>query len=135
MKHYICATLLLICTVAVAPSAYAQEPTPSVETTYSSTPAPEPEVEPAPESRTDVKIDIQQPSPPPAPAPAPDVNINVRETSPSVIKTESTKETSVTKIVQPVAEDNSGVNVVYLLIGGVVAAALGLGIYSVSKRT
>lgn len=133
MRNFICTTLLALCTMVAVPSAYAQDNTPSVENTYSATPEAVPV--PVPETRTDVQIDIQQPpAPAPAPAPAPDVNINVRESEPSVIRSESTKETSVTKIVQPAAEETSGVNVVYLLIGGIVAAALGLGLYGVSKR-
>lgn len=124
MKNTLGSAFLLLCLWSAPLTSFAQEQSPTPEIVITASPV---------EVRSDVHIDVQQPAP--APAPPPDVNIQVRESAPpapSVVKTDSTKETSVTKI-ETAAPVDSGTNVMYLLVGGTVALALGLGIYSVSK--
>ena len=128
MKKFFGSSLLLMCLMAPSFPVWAQEPSPLPEIT--STPI---------QVRSDVHVDVQQaaPEPAPEPAPAPQVNVELHDsapTAPSVVKTESVKETSVTKIQTPTPTD-SGNNVMYLVVGGVVAFGLALGIYGVTKRS
>lgn len=83
---------------------------------------------------SDTNINVSMPAPAPAPAPAPDVNVQVDAPAPAaapVTNTESTtKETSVTKVLEtPAAQDNT-----VMWIAGACVGALALGALMVASR-
>jgi len=82
--------------------------------------------DPSPASETNVNVNV--PAPASAPAPAPDVNVHVDSPAPAaapVVNTESTtKETSVTKVVETPAADNTMMWVAGACIGALALGAL-----------
>jgi len=130
MKKAIFATAILMSSVFAAPAVYAQD-TPSYSNTLESTPAPT--------EKTDVNVNVEAPPTQvvqaPA-APAPDVNVHVDSPSvavPSTSTERSTKETSVTKIVQTPTTDDSS-NMAFLLVGGGIAALAVAGLFASTRR-
>lgn len=134
MRKYLWGFLLLACLCATASGGWAQDlqVSPTPQATASAVPV---------EVNTEVKVELEQPVPlpesAPAPAPAPDVNIQLHEAAPAVpavVKSESNKETSVTRIVQSAPPDDSKTNLGLLLLGGLGLAVVALALASVSKR-
>lgn len=130
MKKALFATAMLMSSVFAAPAVYAQD-TPSYSNTVESTPAPA--------EKTDVNVNVEAPPAQvvqaPA-APAPDVNVHVDSPSvavPSTSTERSTKETSVTKIVQTPTTDDSS-NMAFLLVGGGIAALAVAGLFASTRR-
>lgn len=83
-------------------------------------------------SETNVNVNV--PAPAAAPAPAPDVNVRVDAPAPAaapVVNTESTtKETSVTKVLEtPAAQDNT-----VMWVAGACIGALALGALLIASR-
>ena len=126
MKKVLFATAILMSSMLGAPAVYAQD-TPSYSNTVESTPAPT--------EKTDVNVNVEAPEPQVVQAPAPDVNVHVD--SPSVVTPSSTekttKETSVTKIVQTPTTDDSS-NMAFLLVGGGIAALAVAGLFASTRR-
>ena len=130
MKKALFATAMLMSSVFAAPAVYAQD-TPSYSNTVESTPAHA--------EKTDVNVNVEAPPAQvvqaPA-APAPDVNVHVDSPSvavPSTSTERSTKETSVTKIVQTPTTDDSS-NMAFLLVGGGIAALAVAGLFASTRR-
>lgn len=127
IKKALFASAILVSSVLSSPVVYAQD-TPSYSNTVESTPAPTTE-------KTDVNVNVEAPEPRVVQAPAPDVNVHVD--SPSVVTPSSTekttKETSVTKIVQTPTTDDSS-NMAFLLVGGGIAALAVAGLYASTRR-
>ena len=130
MKKALFATAILMSSVFAAPAVYAQD-TPSYSNTVESTPAHA--------EKTDVNVNVEAPPAQvvqaPA-APAPDVNVHVDSPSvavPSTSTERSTKETSVTKIVQTPTTDDSS-NMAFLLVGGGIAALAVAGLFAYTRR-
>lgn len=126
MKKVLFATAILMSSMLGVPAVYAQD-TPSYSNTVESTPAPT--------EKTDVNVNVEAPEPQVVQAPAPDVNVHVD--SPSVVTPSSTekttKETSVTKIVQTPTTDDSS-NMAFLLVGGGIAALAVAGLFASTRR-
>jgi len=124
MKKVLFATALLASSIFSAPG-FAQETTYS--NTGDSTPAPIVE-------KTDINVNM--PAPEVVQAPAPDVNVHVDSPAASVPSTsteKTTKETSVTRVVETPTPDNSS-NMAFLLVGGGIAALAVGGLYASSRR-
>lgn len=128
MKKALFATAILMSSVFAAPAVYAQD-TPSYSNTVESTPAP---VE-----KTDIHVNVDAPAPEVVQAPAPDVNVHVDSPSsvavPSTATEKTTKETSVTRVVQTPATDDSS-NMAFLLVGGGIAALAVAGLFASTRR-
>lgn len=132
MKKALFATAILMSSILGAP-AYAQDATaqenPSYSNTMESTPAP------APVEKTDVNVNVEAPPTKVVQAPAPDVNVHVDSPSaavPSSTTERTTKETSVTRVVQqPVSDDSS--NMAFLLVGGGIAALAVAGLFASTR--
>lgn len=127
MKKALFATAILMSSVFAAPAVYAQD-NPSYSNTMESTPAP---VE-----KTDVNVNVEAPPAEVVQAPAPDVNVHVDSPSvavPSTSTEKTTKETSVTKIVQTPTTDDSS-NMAFLLVGGGIAALAVAGLFASTRR-
>ena len=132
MKKVLFATALLASSIFSAPAVFAQEestPSASYSNTADSTPAPAPVIE-----RTNVNVNM--PAPEVVQAPAPDVNVHVDSPAvsvPSSSTEKTTKETSVTRVVETPAPDNSS-NMAFLLVGGGIAALAVAGLFASSRR-
>lgn len=129
MKKALLATAILMSSVLAAPAVYAQdEPSSSYSNTVESTPAP---VE-----KTDVNVNVEAPPTKVVQAPAPDVNVHVDSPAsvavPSTSTEKTTKETSVTRIVQTPATDDSS-NMAFLLVGGGIAALAVAGLFASTR--
>lgn len=127
MKKALFATAILMSSVFAAPAVYAQD-TPSYSNTMESTPVP---VE-----TTDVNVNVDAPPTQVVQAPAPDVNVHVDSPAASVPSTSTertTKETSVTRIVQQPTTDESS-NMAFLLVGGGIAALAVAGLFASTRR-
>ncbi|MBS2035637.1 hypothetical protein JST97_11670 [bacterium] len=131
MNKVLLTTMLLAGSLLGAPAIYAQDQTTS-EPTYTNTA----DSTPAPVEKTDVNVNLQAPETKVVQAPAPDVNVHVDSPSSVAVPTsteKTTKETSVTKIVQTSATEDSS-NMAFLLIGGGIAALAVAGLYASSRR-
>lgn len=132
MKKALLTTVFVISSLIGVPAVYAQDQdttVPSYSNTVESTPAPT--------EKTDVNVNVEAPEPKVVQAPAPDVNVHVDSPGsvavPSSSTEKTTKETSVTKIVQtPVTDDSS--NMAFLLVGGGIAALAVAGLFASSRR-
>ncbi|MBX3167615.1 MAG: LPXTG cell wall anchor domain-containing protein [Candidatus Eremiobacteraeota bacterium] len=128
MKKALLATAILMSSVCAAPAVYAQD-SPSYSNTVESTPTP---VE-----KTDVNVNVEAPPTEVVQAPAPDVNVHVDNPSsvavPSTSTEKTTRETSVTRIVQTPTTDDSS-NMAFLLVGGGIAALAVAGLFASTRR-
>ncbi|MFN8609563.1 MAG: LPXTG cell wall anchor domain-containing protein [Vulcanimicrobiota bacterium] len=131
MKKVLIATTILMSSVLGVPAVYAQDQDTSVPS-YSNTV----ESTPAPTDKTDVNVNVQAPEPKVVQAPAPDVNVHVDSPGSLVAPSsteKTTKETSVTKIVQTPTTDDSS-NMAFLLVGGGIAALAVAGLFASTRR-
>ncbi|MBN9419098.1 MAG: hypothetical protein J0I12_26830 [Candidatus Eremiobacteraeota bacterium] len=131
MKKALFATAILMSSVLSAPATYAQDTPPQEAPSYSNTV----ESTPAPVEKTDVNVNVEAPPTKVVQAPAPDVNVHVDSPSaavPSTSTERTTKETSVTRIVQQPADDSS--NMAFLLVGGGIAALAVAGLFASTRR-
>jgi len=128
MKKVLFATAILMSSIFSTPAVFAQD-NPSYSNTMDSTPVPA-------ETKTDVNVNVDTPAARVVQAPAPDVNVHVDSPSvavPSTSTEKTTKETSVTRVVQQPATDDSS-NLAFLLVGGGIAALAVAGLYASSRR-